>query len=245
MSHKTLIVTPTQGELTVTPNRKRSVFRMENEFLKVQIHRNGTADILEKKTGSRYEGAFLLEDNEDWGDSYNYVVSPEDIAVPSADVKAKVELLEDNELIQRRKISYDFKVSHKMDSGVIPFEMILTVAKGCPYLGCEITLTNTVKEHRLRIHIPTDIVAEKNYAGQPYDCIERDRVSKFPNDKTHPNTDYVGVEDQTRGLAILNLGLYEYEQMTDEANTLAITLCVQPLPFRPATAELRPWKKDG
>lgn len=224
MSYKTLVATPISGELQVTPIRKRSMLRMENEFLKVQINRNGTADITEKKSGSVYSGAFLLEDTEDWGDSYNYARNPNDTVVTSENVKAKIETVEDNELVQKRRISFNLPIHHGFDSGVIPFEMVLTVARGCPYVGCEIKLTNTVKEHRLRIHVPTGIVSDKNYAGQPFDCIVRDRVSRFPNDETHPNTDYVGVEDGTRGIAVLNRGLFEYEQMTDEQNTLALTL---------------------
>ncbi len=224
MSYQTLIVTPCEGKLEVTPNRKRSALRMENDFIRVQINKNGTCDITDKKSGHIYEGAFLLTDTEDWGDSYNYVPNPEDVMVTSANVKAKIEVLEDNELIQKRKVSFPFAISHKPDAGVIPFEMVLTVEKGNPYLGVNITLTNTVKEHRLRINLPTGIMADTNYAGQPYDCIIRDKVSRFRNDKDHPNTDYVGIEDGGRGIALLNLGLYEYEHMEDEKGTLALTL---------------------
>ncbi len=224
MSYQTLIVTPCEGKLEVAPIRKRSSMRMENDFIKVQINKNGTCDITDKKTGAMYAGAFLLSDTEDWGDSYNYVPNPEDVTITSENVKAKIEVLCDNELIQQRRISYGLAVSHKPDSGVIPFEMVLTVEKGNPVLGVNIKLTNTVKEHRLRILVPTGIVSDQNYAGQPYDCIIRDKVSRFRNDKDHPNTDYVGVEDGTRGVALLNLGIYEYEQMEDEKNTLALTL---------------------
>lgn len=54
--------------------------------------------------------------------------------------------------------------------------------------------------------------------------MERNAVSAFPNDQDHPHTDYFGVEDDARGLAIFDEGLYEYEQMTDDRNTLALAL---------------------
>jgi len=224
MSHKTLIATPVSGELAVTPLRKRPLCRMENEYLRVQIERNGTATVTDKRSGAVMKEVFLLEDSEDWGDSYNYAANPDDVLLTGRDVKAKIERIEDNDLIQKRRVSYDFPISHASDSGVIPVSMVLTLEKGVPYLGCEVTLENTVKEHRLRIRIPTGILSDRNYAGQPYDCIERDKISRFPKDETHPDTDYVGIENGERGVAVLNCGLYEYEHMTDDQGTLALTL---------------------
>ncbi len=224
-SHKTLILTPTDGELTVTPMRKKSAYFMENEFLKVRIHRNGTLDLTDKKTGAVYGGLLLLEDTADTGTAYNYNDAAEKETVTSENIRAKVEVLDDDGLVQRRRISFTMKLNRAIGSGTMVCETVLTLAKGDGVLGVEMRVDNRCIRHRLRALFPTGIRSDVNYAGQPYDVVIRPQVSPYPDDKTHPNTDFCGIEDGSRGFAQFNEGLYEYEHMTgDDDGTLALTL---------------------
>ncbi len=224
-SHKTLIVTPTEGKLTVTPPRKKSAYHMENEALKVRIQRNGTIDLTEKKSGVTYRNLLLLEDTADTGTAYNYDDNAEKETVTSENLRAKVELLTDDGFVQRRRISFTLKLNRAVGSGTVACEMILTLQKGDGALGVELHMDNRCIRHRLRALFPTGIAADTNYAGQPYDVLVRPKVSPYPDDKTHPNTDFCGIEDGTHGFALFQEGLYEYEHMTDENDgTLALTL---------------------
>ncbi len=224
MSFRTLTVTPADGSLSVAPARKKSARMMENEYLKVNIAANGTVTLTDKKTNAVYSGLLLLEDNTERGSSYLHQENDGSEIITSAQVKAKVTLEEDDGFVQKRKIAYVFKIDHVTGSGAIPVEIVLTLARGSRTLDVAVKLNNTVKNHRLRMHFPTDISADTNYAGQPFDCLVRDKVSRFSNDKCHPNTDYVGIENDARGFAVLNCGIYEYEHLTDDRSTLALTL---------------------
>lgn len=222
MGHKALTVTPVEGKLEVTPNRAKSAYLMENELLRVHIEKNGTVTLTDRKSGRSYSSLFLLEDNEDRGDSYRFAENDGSPIVTSENCRAKVTLVKDNALVRSRKVQFVLKVDRKIGAGEIPVEMTLTLRAGDPMLGVEMKLTNTFKNHRLRLHFPTGMQVEENFAGQPFDCIVRNRVSSQPNDKCHPNTDYVGLQDGKDGFAILHNGLYEYEQL--EGGDLALTL---------------------
>ncbi len=224
-SHKTLILTPVEGELSVTPNRKKSAYHMENEFLKVWIHRNGTIDLTDKHTGTVYNGLLLLEDTADTGTAYNYYDTAEKETVTNENVRAKVDILTDDGLVQRRRISFTLDVNRAVGSGTVVCETVLTLTKGDDVLGVEMNVDNRCIRHRLRALFPTGIRRDVNYAGQPYDVVVRPQISPYHDDKTHPNTDFCGIEDDTHGFALFQEGLYEYEHMTDENDgTLALTL---------------------
>jgi len=227
MSYHTLIVTPAEGALEAAPIRRKSAYHMENEHLKVTIHNNGTIDLLHKKTGKVYRDLLLMEDNADRGSAYFYIENDGSEMVTSRGVRAKARVIEDTPLVQKRGITYRMKIDREISRGTMDFDVALTLGKGDKMLGVDIRLNNQCTHHRLRVHLPTGIEADVNYAGQPYDVITRTKISKYDNDKTHPNTDFVGIDapDAGHGFAVLNCGLYEYEHMTDkDEGTLAMTL---------------------
>ena len=227
LSHKVLTLVPCPGTLCPAEQRRMSAFRMENEHLKVVIHRNGTVDLTEKMTGTVYRDLLLLEDNADRGCAYNYYENDGSEIITSRNVRAKVTREYDTALRQVRKNTYTMKIDRAVGAGTVAVEMLLTLDKNSETLGVQIRLDNQCMRHRLRLHLPTGIVTDVNYAGQPYDVVTRTKVSKYNDDKTHPNTDFVGIDadDGKRGFAVLQNGLYEYEHMTGENDgTLAITL---------------------
>ena len=117
-----------------------------------------------------------------------------------------------------------FKPCRRGEPEELPVEILVSLSAGSEKLDVSVTLDNKLKNHRTRVLFPTGIASEENYAGQPFDIIKRPKVSPFANDLTHPNTNFVGIDGEGEGIAILNEGLYEYEHMTDEKSTLALTL---------------------
>ena len=227
MSYRILVVTPAEGTLAVAETRRKSAYHMENENLKVTIHSNGTVDLKNKKTGKVYENLLWMEDNADRGSSYNYYENDGSEIVTSLGAKAKARVIEDTPLMQKRGITYRMKIDREIGSGTVDFDVVLTLGKGDKMLGVDIRIDNQCIRHRLRVCLPTGIVSDINYAGQPYDIVTRTKISKYNDDKTHPNTDFVGIDapEGDHGFAVLNCGLYEYEHMTDDnEGTLALTL---------------------
>lgn len=221
ISYKSFIATPTVTAATITQHEECDARVLENEFMTARINVNGTIDITEKQSGAVYSGLLMLEDTEDHGDSY--ISEMYGTPATSENVTAEIDVTVQNRYVQSRRIRYDFAFERDGQK-LIPVEINLTLKRGVPYLYADITASNDIDNHRLRVHFPTGIKSDKNYAGAPFGVAVRPKVSPFPNDKTQPNTDYVGIEDGSRGIAIFNTGLYEYEQLDDEKNSLALTL---------------------
>ncbi|MBQ8533617.1 MAG: hypothetical protein IJ462_02165 [Clostridia bacterium] len=224
LSRKVLIATPAANSLAVTENTKKYSYQMENEFLKVKINKNGTVDLTEKASNKTFSGILYFKDFADRGNVYIYEHGTKEEEFDSLSQKVTVTLLKETKLIKSRLIKTKIKVDRDMAKGEIPIEMKLTLKAGSKHLDVEIKVDNILENHRLRIMLPTDIAGDINYSGQPFDVIVRNKVSKYPSDENHPNTDFVGIDGDGYGIALLNEGLYEYEHMTDNRNTLALTI---------------------
>ena len=225
LSYRSLILRPTQGDpLEVVGYGACDPYCMENENLQVQIHTDGTVTLTDKRGGNTFRNILALEDSTDLGNAYVYCAGNPEDTVTSVGKIAAIEILSENIMESRRRISYSLSIHRPEANGVIDVEMTLSLDRHADALGVEIRLRNALTHHRVRLLLPTDIAAAANYAGQPFDCVTRSKVSSFANDECHPNTDYVGVEAGKRGIAILQEGLYEYEHMTDDRSTLALTL---------------------
>jgi len=223
VGYRTLLLKLKEGKLEVQSKEADATF-MENENLAVKINSDGTVDLTHKASGRTYSRILAIEDMVDRGDSYNYRPGDPATRVTSEGKCAVVTVAKENEYTSARKIEYTIDIDRPEGCGKIDVALVLTLDKYGDELDVDFAIDNTATHHRTRVLLPTDLVSEQNYAGQPYDVLLRDKVSKFRNDATHPATDFVGIEDGKGGIAILEEGLYEYEQCTDERNTLALTL---------------------
>lgn len=223
MGYETLVLTPCKGEMTSVKVHSFAADVMENEYLKVTINKNGTVDLTEKCSGHIYKSALLIEDNIDHGDSYQYGANNLATIVTNEKVDAEIEIIENSEFAQIRKVTYTLDVKRDGEAYSIPFTFLLTLNTGSRELDVDIELINDAEDHRVRLLVPTYLKADTNYSGAPFDCIIRNRETT-PGNERQPNTDYVGIDGENCGIAVLNQGIYEYENYNDEANTLALTL---------------------
>ncbi len=224
LSRKVLICTPCNEPLEIAKNKRTRLRTMENEYLSVKVNSNGTVDIYHKESGRRLKNVLYFEDNADRGTVYNYANGTQAEKVNTLESKAKIKVVRDTRLEKSVSVETKLRIDRDCGSGEIPIEVIYTLRAGARSLSVQVNLDNTVNYHRLRVMLPTDIESDKSYAGQPFCIVERDKISPYEDDETHPNTDFVGIEDSLGGVAILNGGLYEYEHVTDERSTLALTL---------------------
>ncbi len=222
--YTTLYLKPTEGANLPEIIHTANAYSMENGTLSVKINQNGTVDMTDKRNSATFPSILSILDEADRGELYVFVPGDPATRVLSTDCHVNVEVVAENRFIQSRKISYTMSIDRPEGTGTVAVEMLLSLDARADQLDVSVTLDNQVTHHRMRVLIPTGIKTDQNYAGQPFDCIERNAVSAFADDEDHPNTDYFGVEDGERGLAILNEALYEYEQLTDEPNTLALTI---------------------
>lgn len=239
MSFKSFIVTTTDRFTDSVKNynvSKDPENILENEYLKVTISSNGTINLVEKESKKEFFNLLSIEESEDIGDSYVYRNNEDCSPITSTNTQALIECIEKNDLSTIYSVKftmsvpeqYLFEIKRRSNTYVdMPVEIILRLDKGSKLLNIGINIENNAKDHRIRVLLPTGISNTISMAGSPFDVIERNKndisegilkVSQQPNEK------YINIDSQTYGFAIYNKGLYEYENLFDEQNTIALTL---------------------
>jgi len=236
LGYQTYIVTPGRKGNVLEEKASNTVPEMENEYLKVEIKPNGSINLLKKESGKWYHNLLILEDREDTGDSYIYRNNSECVPILSSYVEANIVKIEENDLNSIYRVSYELPlpIAYCLDEGkrndetvCMSIDVTLTLKKGSRQLDVSIEVDNKVKDHRLRVLFPTGIDSDISLAGSPFDVIARDRTL-FSKGKIkvaeQPNTNFVNIDGNGDGIAILNEGLYEYEYLNDIEKTIALTL---------------------
>lgn len=237
--YKALIVKPFKTSNRSDTDIVKDSDKLENEFLKVTVHPNGTFRMEDKQTGRIMDGLGLLEDAAEFGDPWNHEVPENHELLYSDDVKAEVKPLIRGHLNGSLKISYEFHVPAERDGDkrseemtAIPVELTLSLKSGEPWLDVECNLVNNAKDHRLRILFPTGLKdAEKSFAGGRFNVLERD--ISLPSQEegwveppypTKPFWNFCGASDGKNGVTVYNQGLIEYEVKDTPERPVTITL---------------------
>jgi len=227
---------PSSGQRLLSP--EKSV--LENEYLKISIRKNGTFDVIDKKSDVIYKRCHYFEDGGDAGTLYNYSYPRQDKIITNLEQNARIALMENTETFARYKIEtklllpIQLTLNRKRRSKKLTRYSItsyITLAAGVPRIEIQTVVENQVKDHRLRVLFPTEIKTDFSYAEGQFDVLQRS--VKLPGDftgwaekpmPTYPQRTFVDVSDGKRGIAVLNRGLPEYEIRNDKKRTIAITL---------------------
>lgn len=221
---------------------------LENQFVFVKIHPDGTFDVTNKQTGRVYKGFGLLEDVGDVGDEYIFRET-NDGRVISENVPASVNCVECTAIRTVYRIQTALKlpksadgkleaaqqsmeprlarnIARSIDTEIVPIEMTLTLEPDNPLLRVDIKIDNRVRDHRIRMLFPTDIDGDLHLADSVFDVLQRPDIPgpNWTNPSRCQRMQYfVAAQDGTDGLALLNRGAYEYE-ILPERRKIAITL---------------------
>ena len=117
-------------------------------------------------------------------------------------------------------------IGRSRETEKVTFTTVLTLEKDSPLLRVKAEFTNTVKDHRVRMLSPTDLVTESHFADSVFDVTERPDVPgpNWTNPSRCQRMQYfAAAQDERDGLAVLNRGAYEYE-ILPERKTIAVTL---------------------
>lgn len=236
LSYRTFVVTP--HEMPTKLQDEALVFGqppvLENEWLRVTVNADGTIDLTDKLSDVCYTRLLAIEDREDTGHSYIYSCNPEVDPILSCEAArdVTVSVVEKSPLRSRVCVDYELDLPAAYDferdrrsaqTEVVPVSLELTLEEQSPRLDVRIILHNQVKDHRMRLLVPTGLDTAVSQAGAPFDVVLRDR-GREQAVKDQPNTNIINVDGNGYGLAVFNEGLYEYEHLDDEAGTLGLTL---------------------
>ena len=221
---------------------------MENRFLSVDIHPDGTFDLTEKNTGRVFSGLGVYEDTGDAGNEYIFI---ETDGKPVTSLNADAEIIcaedtEDRTVFRIEQLLYlplcadaaldeareamtrcfERRVGRVSETIAFPVTTYLTLEKDSPMLRIRTEFNNTVKDHRLRMLFPTDIRTDTHLADSVFDVPERPDVpgKNWTNPSRCRRMQYfAAAEDEAGGLAVINRGMYEYE-ILPERKQIAVTL---------------------
>jgi len=213
----------------------------ENEYIVVDINRDGTVCLTDKSTGQRYDGLLDFEDNGDAGDGWFHYAPPSDRTVSGGCVTIE-RLYGGSNICEFRivramnvpaKMVYDRRFTGRSDE-TMPLEITVSVVlkAGARALDVRVTVNNRPRDHRLKLLVPTGIADKTYFAEQAFAFVERpvgvDNSTGMWKEFDKVERPFSGVlfkRSGNRGLAILSSGgLHEAAGLDDKNGTLAVTL---------------------
>jgi len=239
MGYRTVLARPGKARGRWGPRLSPRRDVLENEHLRAVVHPDGTFDLLDKATGRLYGGLHAFEDGGEIGDPWNRIVPETDEVLTSRGGKARVRRVENGPLVARLEV----EVTMRLPEGVtpdrsrrsakrvrFPIRTVLELRRGSRLLDVTTTFDNVVRDHRLRVLLPTRLACSHSHAHMPFDVTARavhvpDGAGWIePPTGRCPQKWFVDVSDGAAGLAVLNEGITQYEVLEDGDRTLALTL---------------------
>lgn len=216
----------------------------ENEYMKVTIHADGTLKLYDKRTGRTYDRLLSYLDDGEIGDGWYHVNPVQDRVVSSEGSKVTMEVVENGPSRTVFRVCHELVVPEAIDEHthgirrsdntvVLKVVSHIGLSAGAPLLDVETTVTNTAKDHRLRLCLPTAVPGHTYFVNQPFAFVERKTGISL---ETSHWKEYDAPEKQMggivgkrgsdgTGLAFVSAGgLHECAAYDDDKHTLAVTL---------------------
>ncbi|MDI6768249.1 MAG: glycoside hydrolase family 38 C-terminal domain-containing protein [Anaerolineales bacterium] len=215
---------PVVQKLATRPRYISAAQTIENEFFKVRVEKDGTLVILATRSGEEYRGLNRFVDGGDCGDEYNYCPPPSDrivtarfrgVRLHSGAVQQTLEI--HLELRVPAELAPDRK-SRLRQTVVIPITTHVSLITCVPRVDIRTEITNTAKDHRLRVHFPAPFaVTEADYDGH-FEVVRRpigvpafdETWGEQPRPEV-PQRAFTDVSNGEIGLMVANRGLPEVE----------------------------------
>ncbi|MCC0762854.1 alpha-mannosidase [Clostridioides sp. ES-S-0006-03] len=204
---------------------------ISNDKYKV-IYKDGSLD-LQLKDGTYISNFLTLKDSGNAGDTYDFSPLQDD---------DEIELLF-NSVSTKRTLGYEKIVvegttllpltledrKDKNLNGKLNVRASIILSKDNPLIEVKLHVNNTICNHRLRVHVKTDINDNKNIASLPFGYITRENgvlsnwentYSEMPID-LEPLESNITLTNDKRSCTVFTRGIKEYQHVNDE---IALTL---------------------
>lgn len=213
---------------------------MENSYIKVKINSNGTIDLTDKASGNTYNGLHFFEDEDSACGEYNHYTTANPQVINSLSQNARISRIESGPVCGTFKIDIDMLIPEGLREDlqgrseklvVCPITTYVSLNANCRILYFRTVIQNNAKDHRLRVRLPTGVIADHVHAEEQFHVLER--KIKLPSAESwvekpvpeNPQQTFVNVSDSSRGFTMINRGLVEYS--AEESNNgiiLSLTL---------------------
>ena len=215
---------------------------LENEWIHATVEGDASVTLTDKRTGQCYTGLNRFIDSGETGCGFIHTAPFGDTTAVSCGKNISVEILQNDSMKATLKLVQTLTVPQGLTPDMLrrsdtmadlTVVSKITLRRGCDYLEFETEIDNTAKDHRLRVTFPSDVNADRGYAGQPFDVVTRPVQPEHVNVLNdgeyepfvgyHPMNDFCGITDGTRGMAVAGDGIMEYE-ILPMRNTVCLTL---------------------
>lgn len=222
---------------------------LENDYLRVDVHEDGTYNVLDKVTGHELQNVGSYEDTSDIGNEYMFKKATGEKAYTTKGLQANVKIIENNASRGKIEIAHQFTIPaaaheeledlkdqvvwHKDrearrsdDMTTLELRTTLTLDQQAKGVAVKLAFNNTAKDHRLRVVYPTDFATNHHLAESAFEIVERPNKPELewsnPSFDHHQHS-FASLSDGNNGLTVATKGLQEYEVVEDNT-TLAITV---------------------
>ncbi len=219
--------------------------RAENDFVRLNVNPDGTLDILDKKARRVYAGLNYFMDQGDIGNMWmsetpggdamlNTIGIPAEVAVRA---HGPLAVVFDIKMTWRLPAEFDWNRGKRSDARVdVPIHVSVTLRKDSPAVEVVTRLTNTARDHYLKVGFPTGLAADKTWSEGSF------AVAEFPvrpstngelrgNELArHPAQLWFDTSDGKQGLAVLLDAAKDYEVLENDASTtmaMGLVRCVR------------------
>ena len=217
---------------------------IENNFVRVQMHSDGSVTITDKKTGQTIAGN-IFEDNEDSGDGYDYSrLKSSPPTISSKGIRGEVFSKTVGSICAEVSCEFTIEVpesltaDHKARSTkTVPLK-IKTTAQLLPNerrVEFHTVVNNNARDHRLRAVFNSGVQnADTVDVESAFDVVTR-KIDLPPESEMHRwaqkpiatkhQAGFVSVSDGEKGITLINRGMPEYEARRDsDGISLIVTL---------------------
>ncbi|MDR2900483.1 MAG: glycosyl hydrolase-related protein [Treponema sp.] len=238
MGYKTLSFVPVYEEAKQDALLASPV--IENEFFKVSsCADDGSFEVLDKRTDTRYEGIGRLVDSGDSGDEYTYqpplfdsfvYPDPNSISVKTCKRGNVSQVIEVTGIMHLPDTVLEVDVRRNGKLVDCAFTTRVTLYTGVARIDIETEFDNHADYHRLRVLFPLGFKAETSVSAGAF-SVDTRPVEKKQDPQwnewftTNPQKEFCDVSSAEHGLTVANIGLPEYEVYNEDfTSVIAVTL---------------------
>ncbi len=216
----------------------------ENEWLRIKLNADGTLQLFDKANSILYDRLLSYLDDGEIGDGWFHVNPVEDRVVSSLGSECRIERIENGPVRAVFRVTHHMKVPMSIEHyshGIrranqyetLTIVSTIGLSKGADYIDVETQINNRVKDHRVRLNLPTSIQSPVYFVNQPFCFVER--KPGVNTDTEHwkecdvPEKQMGGIVGKRgkngAGIAFISAsGLHECAALDDDRGSIHITL---------------------
>ncbi len=244
-------LTPIEEPPKVVPEEMITISenQIENKFYSLSFNKDGSLNFINKSSGTQYQRLHVFEDYGDRGDEYTFGrLEPEKVRVK--DVKRTV--ISSGPIIAEIRQTLTLELYGSIDpsrekrvgKAEIPVISDFRFYRDSPRIEVSTKLTNTAKDHRLRVCFDLPFKSETTLTSTHFGCIERSGIAEVIPDAEElervraeypekpsgiqPQKGFIRIEDEsgTEAITVLNKGIPEVELVDSNRLSLTLLRCV-------------------